>query len=86
MNKQFFKIPLSMYGLELPKSAIMLYAVLNGNANKLGYAYGSNKYYAKLLKCSERTISNCIKILKDNDLIKISNPRSFKRKIYILTK
>ena len=86
MSKQFFKIPLVMYELEIPKSAIMLYAVLNGNANKLGYAYGSNKYYAKLLRCSERTISNCIKILKDNDLINISNPRSFKRKIYILTK
>lgn len=86
MNKQFFQISLSMYELELPKSVIMLYAVLNGNANKLGYAFGSNKYYAKLLKCSERTISNCIKILKDNDSIKISNPRSFKRKIYILTK
>ena len=86
MAKQFFKIPLTMYTLKLPKSAIMLYAILYGNANKLGYAYGSNKYYAKLLRCSERTISNCIKILKDNDLINISNPRSFKRKIYILTK
>lgn len=86
MSKTFFKIPLAMYELELPKSAIMLYAVLNGNANKLGYAYGSNKYYAKLLKCSERTISNCIKILKDNNLIRISNPRSFRRQIYIITK
>ena len=86
MSKQFFKIPLVMYELEIPKSAIMLYAVLNGNANKLGYAYGSNKYYAKLLRCSERTISNCIKILKDNNLIKINNPRSFRRKIYIVTK
>lgn len=74
-----------MYKLELPKSAIMLYAILYGNANKLGYAYGSNKYYAKLLRCSERTISNCIKILKDNNLIKINNPRSFRRKIYIVT-
>lgn len=83
MSKQFFKISLTMYELELPKSAIMLYAVLSGNANKLGYAYGFNKYYAKLLRCSERTISNCIKILKDNNLIIISNPRSFKRKIYI---
>lgn len=86
MSKQFFKIPLAMYELELPKSAIMLYAILYGNANKLGYAYGSNKYYAKLLKCSERTISNCIKILKDNNLIRISNPRSFRRQIYIITK
>ena len=74
-----------MYKLELPKSAIMLYAILYGNANKLGYAYGSNKYYAKLLRCSERTISNCIKILKANNLIKINNPRSFRRKIYIVT-
>lgn len=86
MSKQFFKIPLAMYELELPKSAIMLYTILYGNANKLGYAYGSNKYYAKLLRCSERTISNCIKILKDNNLIKINNPRSFRRKIYIVTK
>ena len=86
MAKQFFKIPLTMYTLKLPKSAIMLYAILYGNANKLGYAYGSNKYYAKLLRCSERTISNCIKILKDNNLIKINNPRSFRRKIYIVTK
>lgn len=86
MSKPFFKMPLTLYELELPKSAIMLYAVLNGNANKLGYAFGSNKYYAKLLRCSERTISSSIKILKDNNLIRISNPRSFKRKIYILTK
>lgn len=62
-----------------------IYAILYGNANKLGYAYGSNKYYAKLLKCSERTISSCIKILKDNNLIRISNPRSFRRKINIVT-
>ena len=85
MNNHFFKIPVTMYKLELPKSAIMLYAVLYSNANKLGYAYGSNEYYAKLIKCSERTISNCIKILKDNNLIRISNPRSFRRKIYIVT-
>lgn len=86
MNNQFFKLPLTMYELELPKSAIMLYEILYGNANKLGYAYGSNKYYAKLLRCSERTISSCIKILKDNNLIRISNPRSFRRQIYIITK
>lgn len=86
MNNQFFKIPVTIYELELPKSAIMLYSILYGNANKLGYAYGSNKYYAKLLRCSERTISSCIKILKDNNLIRISNPRSFRRQIYIITK
>ena len=86
MNNQFFKIPVTMYELELPKSAIMLYSILYGNANKLGYAYGSNKYYAKLLKCSERTISNCIKTLKENNLIKVINPRGFRRQIYIITK
>ena len=86
MNEQFFKLPLTIYELELPKSAIMLYSILYGNANKLGYAYGSNKYYAKLLRCSERTVSSCIKILKDNNLIRISNPRSFRRQIYIITK
>ena len=85
MKNQFFKIPVIMYESDLSKSAIMLYAILYGNANKLGYAYGSNKYYAKLLRCSERTISNCIKILKENNLIKVSNPKSFRRKIYIVT-
>ena len=43
MSEPFFKISLAMYELELLKSAIMLYAILYGNANKLGYAYGSNK-------------------------------------------
>lgn len=86
MNNQFFKIPVTMYESDLPKSAIMLYAILYGNTNKLGYAYGSNKYYAKLLKCSERTISSCIKTLKENNLIKVSNSRSFRRQIYIITK
>ena len=84
MNNQFFKLPLTIYELDLPKNVIKLYAVIYGHANKLGYAYGSNKYYAKLLRCSERTISSCIKILKDNNLIRISNPRSFRRQIYII--
>ena len=37
MNNQFFKLPLTMYELELSKSAIMLYAILYGNANKFRY-------------------------------------------------
>ena len=86
MNNQFFKLPLIIYEMDMSKNAIKLYAALYGHANKLGYAFGSNKYYAKVLGCSERTISSCIKTLKDNNLIRISNPRNFRRQIYIITK
>ena len=71
---------------KLSKSAIILFTILLSNSKQKGYAFGTNKYYATLLQCSTRTISNLIKILVDKDYIIIENPRSFRRKIYIRNK
>ena len=63
---------------------------LNNNIILLGlggsYAYGTNKYYAKQLGCSTRTITNLLKYLADNNYITIINGNSFKRRIYIRNK
>ena len=83
MNETFIKIPTSLLNLNIPKNAIVLLGILQSNSKRLGYAYGSNKYYADKLNYSTRTISNLIKCLVDNNLITIINPKSFKRKIYV---
>lgn len=83
MNESFIKIPTSLFEVSIPKNAIILLGILQSNSIKLGYAYGSNKYYADKLQCSTRTISKLIKCLLDNNYITISNPKSFKRKIYV---
>ena len=81
MNESFIKIPTYLLEVKIPKNAIVLLGILQSNSKKLGYAYGSNKYYADKLNCSTRTISKLIKCLLD--YITISNPKSFKRKIYV---
>ena len=80
MNESFIKIPTYLLEVKIPKNAIVLLGILQSNSKKLGYAYGSNKYYADKLNCSTRTIS---KFLLDHNYITISNPKSFKRKIYV---
>ena len=80
MNESFIKIPTYLLEVKIPKNAIVLLGILQSNSKKLGYAYGSNKYYADKLNCSTRTISKC---LLDHNYITISNPKSFKRKIYV---
>ena len=70
----------------LSKSTIVFFTLLVSNSKQKGYAFGSNKYYAKKLKCSTRTISSLIKTLNDKEYISIENPKSFRRKIYIRKK
>ena len=81
MNESFIKIPSSLLEVNIPKNAIVLLGILQSNSKRLGYA--SNKYYAGKLNCSTRTISKLIKCLLDHYYITISNPKSFKRKIYV---
>ena len=71
---------------DLSKNTIVFFTLLVSNAKQKGYAFGSNKYYAKKLKCSTRTISSLIKTLNDKEYISIENPKSFRRKIYIRKK
>ena len=83
MNESFIKIPTSLLEVNIPKNAIVLLGILQSNSKRLGYAYGSNRFYADKLKCSTRTISKLIKCLLGHNYITISNPKSFKRKIYV---
>ena len=79
----FVMIPTCLMKSKIPRSAMLLLGILNSNARQLGYAYGINKYYAKQLGCSTRTITNLLKYLADNNYITIINGNSFKRRIYI---
>ena len=79
-------VPTHLINLKIPRSAMLLLGILNSNAMQLGYAYGTNRYYAKQLGCSTRTITNLLKYLVDNNYITIVNGNSFKRKIYIRNK
>ena len=67
----------------LSYGAILLLGFLNSNSKKLGYSYATNKYYADMIKCSARKITYLIKELNDLNYIRIDNPKSFKRKIYV---
>ena len=55
MNESFIKIPTSLLEVNIPKNAIVLLGILQSNSKRLGYAYGSNRYYADKLNCSTRT-------------------------------
>lgn len=67
----------------LNRNAIFLLGMLDSNSKQKGYAYGTNKYYAQKLCCSTRTISNLLRLLVNHKCIEITNPKSFKRKIYV---
>ena len=79
-------VPTHLINSKIPRNAMLLLGILNSNTMQLGYAYGTNKYYAKQLGCSTRTITNLLKYLADNNYITIINGNSFKRKIYIRNK
>lgn len=82
----FVMVPTHLINSKIPRNAMLLLGILNSNAMQLGYAYGTNKYYAKQLGCSARTITNLLKYLADNNYITIINGNSFKRRIYIRNK
>ena len=67
----------------LSYGAILLLGFLNSNSKKLGYSYATNNYYANMIRCSARKITYLIKELNDLNYIRIENPKSYKRKIYV---
>ena len=82
----FVMVPSHLINSKILRSAMLRLGILNSNARQLGYAYGTNKYYAKQLGCSTRTITNLLKYLADNNYITIINGNSFKRRIYVRNK
>jgi len=83
MNNNFGKLYYELLKDDLSKSSVILFTLLLSNSMQKGFAYGTNKYYADMLNCTTRTISKLIKELVDKNYLFISNPKSFRRKIYI---
>lgn len=86
MHESFIMIPISNLKIKKNKNLMILLGLLESNSQKLGYAYGTNKYYADILGCTTRTISTLLKELLNLKYIEIENPKSFKRKIYVRNK
>lgn len=45
----FIMFPTSLITFKMPRSAMLLLGILYSNSRQLGYAYGTNKYYAQQL-------------------------------------
>ncbi|MDK3624073.1 helix-turn-helix domain-containing protein [Staphylococcus pseudintermedius] len=76
------------YDKELKPMEIIMYGEITALANKHGYAYASNSYFADLYQVHKKTVSNWINHLKEKGYIKTVVTRnedmSVKdRKIYI---
>ncbi|MGV3187220.1 helix-turn-helix domain-containing protein [Staphylococcus chromogenes] len=82
-------IPASVrYDKDLKPMEIIMYGEITALANKYGYAYASNSYFAELYQVHKKTVSNWINHLKEKGYIRTVVTRnedmSVKdRKIYI---
>ncbi|WP_369041152.1 helix-turn-helix domain-containing protein [Staphylococcus chromogenes] len=92
MNEQpnyYSIIPANVrYDKELKPMEIIMYGEITALANKYGYAYASNSYFAELYQVHKKTVSNWINHLKEKGYIRTVVTRnedmSVKdRKIYI---
>ncbi|HAR6121589.1 TPA: DnaD domain protein [Staphylococcus pseudintermedius] len=77
------------YDKELKPMEIIMYGEITALANKYGYAYASNSYFANLYQVHKKTVSNWINHLKDKGYIRTVVTRnedmSVKdRKIYVI--
>ncbi|EJE4550682.1 helix-turn-helix domain-containing protein [Staphylococcus pseudintermedius] len=93
MNEQpnyYSIIPANVrYDKELKPMEIIMYGEITALANKYGYAYASNSYFADLYQVHKKTVSNWINHLKEKGYIQTVVTRnedmSVKdRKIYII--
>lgn len=83
---QYIRIPFFILSdNQLSDKAKILYGVLLSNSNnEHEYAYGSNKYYGKLLNCSHKTISRLFKSLKKCGYIKTEYKKNNSRTTYVV--
>lgn len=71
------------YDKRLSASEKVLYSEITALANKEGYCYATNRYFAELYECTEKTISVQIKKLAEFGYVTTSIENGYKRKIYI---
>jgi len=80
-------IPASVRYAKIPSSAKLLYGEITALANKSGFCWASNGYFAKLYGVSINSVSSWVVILEKKGFIKsyVSQKEGNKRKIYIQT-
>jgi len=69
----FMVIPASVWDSELSAKAMILYGHITVLANKKGFCFASNDYFAKQMRCNARTIQRCFVELESNNLITREN-------------
>lgn len=69
----------------LEPNAKLLYGEISGLAQKCGYCFASNLYFAELFDVDERTIRRWLETLEENNFIKRESESGFggKRKIFL---
>ena len=73
------------YNNELTQRAKLIYGEISSLSNKTGYCFATNNYFAKLYRCTNRTIQNAISKLQEKGFIKIIIENRNQRKIYLAT-
>ena len=71
------------YCEDLTPNAKLLYGEITALANKSGYCWASNSYFANLYKVSERIISEWVKQLAEKGFIENELLDKYKRKIFV---
>lgn len=71
------------YNNELTQRAKLIYGEISSLSNKTGYCFATNNYFAKLYRCTNRTIQNAISKLQENGFIKVVIENRNQRKIYL---
>ena len=73
------------YNNELTERAKLIYGEISSLSNKMGYCFATNGYFAKLYKCTNRTIQNAIAKLQEQGFIKVVIENRNQRRIYLVT-
>lgn len=86
---KFIQLPIDIIMNEtLPPLAKILYGEIAVLSHKNGYCFATNKYLGQINKVDSRTIARLLKILKQENYIKIvfhkNKPNSTKRQIFII--
>lgn len=76
-------LPANVRYAKITPMAKIMYTEITALAQKEGYCYASNKYFAKLYEVAQGTVSRWIAELKDLGVITITIEDCTKRKIYI---
>lgn len=71
------------YNNELTQRAKLIYGEISSLSNKTGYCFATNNYFAKLYRCTNRTIQNAILKLQEKGFIKVVIENRNQRKIYL---